>query len=179
MRGSTRSGSGDSLTAKPRLEPLSVLSAVAARTQRVRLGTAVLLGALRHPVLLAHAAATDRPDLGGPAGPGASALAGRSTMLSGRSGGTPESTPPAEPHVSRKWCSCIKRLTSGETVTFDGRHFSMQDVSIAPVSPNTGGVRVLVACHWRAGRDRQFRRAAELGDGYISISDYPDEYRER
>src|SRR5919106_4997671 len=49
---------GDSLTAKPRLEPLSTLAAVAARTQRVRLGTAVLLMALRHPVLLAQTMAT-------------------------------------------------------------------------------------------------------------------------
>ena len=49
---------GDSLTAKPRLEPLTVLAAVAARTRRVRLGTGVMLGALRHPVLLSHAAAT-------------------------------------------------------------------------------------------------------------------------
>ena len=49
---------GDSLTAKPRLEPLSVLAAIATRTKRVRIGTAVMLGALRHPVLLAHSAAT-------------------------------------------------------------------------------------------------------------------------
>ena len=45
---------GDSLTAKPRLEPLAALSAIAARTSRVRLGTAVLLMALRHPLLLAQ-----------------------------------------------------------------------------------------------------------------------------
>ena len=49
---------GDSLTAKPRLEPLSTLTAIAQHTDRVRLGTAVLLAALRHPVHLAHQAAT-------------------------------------------------------------------------------------------------------------------------
>ena len=49
---------GDSLTAKPRLEPLSTLTAVAQHTDRVRLGSAVLLAALRHPVHLAHQAAT-------------------------------------------------------------------------------------------------------------------------
>ncbi len=49
---------GDSLTAKPRLEPLSTLAAVAACTKRVRLGTAVLLAALRHPVLLAQTMGT-------------------------------------------------------------------------------------------------------------------------
>ena len=49
---------GDSLTAKPRLEPLTTLSAIASRTSLVRLGTAVMLGPLRHPVSLAHAATT-------------------------------------------------------------------------------------------------------------------------
>src|ERR1700756_3449805 len=49
---------GDSLTARPRHEPLTLLAAVAARTQRVALGTAGLLPALRHPLLLAHAVAT-------------------------------------------------------------------------------------------------------------------------
>ena len=49
---------GDSLTAKPRLEPITALTAVAAHTNRVRLGTSVLLPALRHPVLLAQAVGT-------------------------------------------------------------------------------------------------------------------------
>src|SRR5689334_1355423 len=45
---------GDSIVAKPRLEPLTTLAYAAAITTRVRLGTAVLLPALRHPVVLAH-----------------------------------------------------------------------------------------------------------------------------
>ena len=49
---------GDSITARPRHEPLTLLAAVAARTRRVRLGTAVLLPALRQPVVLAHLVAT-------------------------------------------------------------------------------------------------------------------------
>ena len=35
---------------------------------------------------------------------------------------------------------------------------------------------MLIACHWRAGKEDQFRRAARLGDGFISISDTPEEY---
>jgi len=49
---------GDSLTARPRHEPLAILAAVAARVPRIAIGTAVLLPALRNPVLLAHQAAT-------------------------------------------------------------------------------------------------------------------------
>src|SRR5262245_53785768 len=45
---------GDSVVAKPRLEPLTTLGYLAGITDRVRLGTAVLLPALRHPVVLAH-----------------------------------------------------------------------------------------------------------------------------
>src|SRR2546422_10220633 len=45
---------GDSIGAKPRLEPLTTLAYLAGITERVRLGTAVLLPALRHPVVLAH-----------------------------------------------------------------------------------------------------------------------------
>ena len=45
---------GDSLLAKPRHEPLSLLAAIAARTKKLKVGTAVLLPVLRNPVLLAH-----------------------------------------------------------------------------------------------------------------------------
>src|SRR5215510_2372869 len=56
---------GDSLTARPRHEPLTLLAAVAARTRRVALGTAVLLPALRHPLVFAHLVATvDRVSAG-------------------------------------------------------------------------------------------------------------------
>jgi alkanesulfonate monooxygenase SsuD/methylene tetrahydromethanopterin reductase-like flavin-dependent oxidoreductase (luciferase family) len=49
---------GDSLLARPRGEPLALLAAIAAATRRVRLGTAVMLPLLRHPVSLAHQLAT-------------------------------------------------------------------------------------------------------------------------
>ncbi|HEY1935829.1 MAG TPA: LLM class flavin-dependent oxidoreductase [Acetobacteraceae bacterium] len=49
---------GDSLLARPRHEPLTLLAGVAGRVPRVELGTAVLLPALRNPVLLAHQVAT-------------------------------------------------------------------------------------------------------------------------
>src|SRR6516164_2878399 len=49
---------GDSLLARPRHDPLTLLAAVAARTQKVQLGTAVFLPALRNPMVLAHQLAT-------------------------------------------------------------------------------------------------------------------------
>src|SRR6202035_4775557 len=49
---------GDSLLARPRHDPLTLLAAAAARTKKVQLGTAVFLPALRNPVVLAHQLAT-------------------------------------------------------------------------------------------------------------------------
>jgi alkanesulfonate monooxygenase SsuD/methylene tetrahydromethanopterin reductase-like flavin-dependent oxidoreductase (luciferase family) len=49
---------GDSLTARPRHDPLTLLAGVAGRVPGLTLGTAVLLPALRNPVVLAHQVAT-------------------------------------------------------------------------------------------------------------------------
>ncbi len=49
---------GDSLLAKPRHDPITLMAAIAGRTKNVKMGTAVLLPMLRNPVLLAHQAAT-------------------------------------------------------------------------------------------------------------------------
>ncbi len=49
---------GDSLLARPRGEPMTLLAGVAGATTRVTIGTAVLLLLLRHPLSLAHALAT-------------------------------------------------------------------------------------------------------------------------
>jgi alkanesulfonate monooxygenase SsuD/methylene tetrahydromethanopterin reductase-like flavin-dependent oxidoreductase (luciferase family) len=49
---------GDSLLARPRGEPITLLAGVAGATTRVSLGTAVLLPLLRHPLSMAHALAT-------------------------------------------------------------------------------------------------------------------------
>ena len=166
---------GDSLTAKPRLEPLSTLTAVAMETERVRLGTAVLLPALRHPVHLAHQAAT------------VDFISGGRLILGAGVGGAFNDAQRSEwshagvnvrTRASRfeEVVEVVKRLTSGETLDFDGKHFTLESASIAPKSPQDGGVPFLIASHWRAGRDAQFARAARLGDGIICISDYPDEY---
>ena len=49
---------GDSLTARPRPEPLTLLSGIAIACPEVSIGTAALTGSLRNPILAAHAIAT-------------------------------------------------------------------------------------------------------------------------
>ena len=166
---------GDSLTAKPRMEPLTTLAAVAARTSRVRLGTAVLLAALRQPVLMSHVLGT--LDL----------ISGGRTVLAIGVGGAFNEDQQGEWRAAgvdasrragrlQELVEIVKRLGAGETVSFGGRHFDLDEVSMEPRPPQEGGVPILLACHWRAGLEAQFRRAARLGDGFIGISDTPEEY---
>ncbi len=166
---------GDSLTAKPRLEPLTALTAVAQHTSRVRLGTAVLLAALRHPVLLAHQAATldfisgGRLILGAGVGGAFNEAQRREWTAAGVD---------ARTRASRfeEVVGAVTTLTRGESVNLSGRHFELDEVATAPRSPQPAGVPFLIAAHWRAGREEQFVRVAKFGAGVISISDYPDEY---
>ena len=166
---------GDSLTAKPRLEPLSTLAAVAARTHRVRLGTAVLLAALRHPVLLAQTCAT--VDV---------ISQGRLVIAAGVGGAFNEAQvqeweaagvdPKGRASRLEELVEIIKGLGGGEPVDYSGKHFELNQVKMRPHPAQKGGVPFLLACHWRAGRPAQFQRAARLADGLISISDTPAEY---
>ena len=166
---------GDSLTAKPRLEPLTTLTAVASHTERVRLGTAVLLAALRHPVHLAHQAATLDFISGGRLvlGAGVGGAFNEAQQTEWENAGVDSKTRATR---FEEVVQLVRALTTGKPVTFSGEHFVLEDVQIAPASPQENGVPFLVAAHWRSGRERQFERVARLGSGVVSISDYPDEY---
>ncbi len=167
---------GDSLTAKPRLEPLTALAAVAARTSRVRLGTSVLLMALRHPVLLAQTLGT--VDL----------ISHGRLMIAAGVGGAFNAEQEGEwkaagvsarRRASRteEMVQIIKSLGRGETVDFSGRHFDLDSVTVKPWPVQQDGVPIYLACHWGArARDTQIKRAARLADGVISISDSPEEH---
>ena len=169
---------GDSLTAKPRLEPLSILAAIAAQTTRVRLGTAVLLMALRHPLLLSQTLGT--VDL---------ISQGRLLIAAGTGGAFNDeqkqewqSVGVKATHRARRleeMLQIIKCLNQGEQVSFQGRHFELESVVMRPKSVRSGGVPILLACHGRSqAREAQIQRAARWADGIISISDTPNEYRQ-
>ena len=166
---------GDSLMAKPRMEPLSILSALAARTNRVRLGTAVLLPALRHPVLLAQSLAT--ADL---------VSGGRLVIGAGVGGAFNDDQKrewiaadvPAEGRGRRfeEIIKIVQGLGSGRPFDFHGRDFDLDSALMRPVPTNPSGIPFLLGTHHRAQSKAQIRRAAQLGAGIISISDTPDEF---
>ena len=159
------------------MEPLTTLAAIATQTQRVRLGTAVLLGALRHPVLLAQMAGT--LDL----------ISGGRTVLAVGAGGAFNEAQQQEWRIAgvdprqrgrrlEEVMQVVKGLGGGFLESFQGRHFQLENVQMRPMQVQQGGVPVLFACHLRAKREAQFRRAARLGDGFISISEPPSEFAE-
>lgn len=166
---------GDSLTAKPRLEPLAVLGALATQTQRVRLGTAVLLAALRHPVLLAQTLATvDLLSRGRLViGAGVGGAFNEDQKREWRSAGL---SPKQRAGRLEEIVQIVQQLGSGEPVTFSGKHFELDGIRIAPSHTQKEGIPILLASHWRAQQEAQMFRAARLGDGLISISDTPEEY---
>src|SRR5213593_965336 len=128
---------GDSVTARPRHEPLTLLAAVAARTRRVRLGTAVLLPALRNPVVLAHVVGTlDR------------VAEGRVILGVGIAADTPAIRKefeavgvPLERRVGRflETLAICRALWSRDHVSFTGKHFALDDATVEPKPHRPGG----------------------------------------
>jgi alkanesulfonate monooxygenase SsuD/methylene tetrahydromethanopterin reductase-like flavin-dependent oxidoreductase (luciferase family) len=128
---------GDSVTARPRHEPLALLAAVAARTRRVRVGTAVLLPALRPPVVLAHVVATlDR------------VAEVRVILGVGIASDMPAIRKefeavgvPFERRVGRflETLEICRRLWRQDHVDFGGKHFTLQDVTMEPKPHRPGG----------------------------------------
>jgi probable F420-dependent oxidoreductase len=128
---------GDSLTARPRFEPLSILAAVAARTRRVALGTAVLLPTLRNPVLLAHAVASvDR------------IAEGRLILGVGLANKSPASQAefraagvPFEHRGGRlkELLHVCRALWSEDKVSFQGRFWQFDSVQVLPKPHRPGG----------------------------------------
>jgi probable F420-dependent oxidoreductase len=128
---------GDSLIARPRHEPLTLLAAVAARTKRVRLGTAVLLPALRNPVVLAQIVGTldriaeGRVILG--VGIAADAPAIRKEFAA--------AGVPWDRRVGRylETLEICRALWSRDGVSFSGKHFTLDNVTMEPKPHRPGG----------------------------------------
>jgi probable F420-dependent oxidoreductase len=128
---------GDSITARPRHEPLTLMAAIAARTRRVRLGTGVLLPALRPPVVLAHIVGTlDR------------VADGRVILGVGIAADMPAIRRefaavgvPWERRVGRflETLEICRALWSRDHVSFKGTHFTLDDVTMEPKPPRAGG----------------------------------------
>ncbi len=161
---------GDSILARPRLEPLTTLAAVASRTRDVKLGTAVLLPALRHPVILANELAN--LDL---------ICSGRLILGLGIAGN--------HPVVEEEFAACgvdfrhrigifeegvalMKQLWTGMEVTFHGRHFQIDGVRLGLRPTQDSGIPLWLA----GGVDNALRRVLQLGDGWFPLPNSPETF---
>jgi probable F420-dependent oxidoreductase len=139
------------------LEPLELLTWVAALTGRVRLGTAVMLGAYRQPVLLAKAAATldylsdGRLSLGLSIGGTAAEYASLGVAMRQRVGRLLEGA------------ALMRELWRDDDVSFAGRYVSVQHASIHPKPAQAHGVPLYFGATGEAMR----QRAAQHADGWI------------
>lgn len=165
---------GDSLLARPRHEPLTLLAGVAARTRRTTLGTAVLLPALRHPLLLAHAVATlDR------------LAEGRLVLGVGIGPDTPgvrrEHEAAGVPFAERvgrfvEGLALCRRLWAGGDgpVSVEGRYWTVREARLLPGPHQPGGPPV-----WMGGSaPGTLRRTGTMADGWFPLGPTAAAFRE-
>ena len=154
---------GDSITSKPRLEPLTIMSALAARTQRVRIGTAVMLTALRHPVHLAHALATVDNVSNGRVILGAGAGRGDNQMYVDEHDAV--GVPVAErADRMEEGIRIMRKLWAEENVSFESDHYPLSGVTLEP-QPVQEPLPIWISSNWV---QRGLRRVAQLGDAWIT-----------
>ena len=147
-------------------DPLILLSLAAGCTERIRLGTAVYLLSLRHPVAVARMAAT------------LDMLSGGRLTLGVSLGGWPESgtipsgideyqamNSPKAQRVGRfeEGMAVLRRLWTETDVTFHGRYYHLEGANVSPKPPQRGGVSLPVG----ATAEPALRRAGRIGDGWI------------
>jgi alkanesulfonate monooxygenase SsuD/methylene tetrahydromethanopterin reductase-like flavin-dependent oxidoreductase (luciferase family) len=163
---------GDGPLARPRHDGLLMLAALAACTERVALGTAVLLAALRPALLLAQAASTlDQ------------IAAGRLILGVGAGFPFPETerqfAAVGVPYAGRlgrmtETIAAIRELWArpGESCYFAGRHIALNGVALEPGPRRAGGPPV-----WLAGAgERAERRVGEIADGWLPYLPSAEEY---
>ena len=160
---------GDSVTARPRHDPLTLLAAVAARTRKAELGTAVLLPALRNPVLLAHQVATlDRLSEGRlilGIGIAADMPAIRREF---EAMGVPFDKRVGRMNEAMRLC---KALWTGQPVDWDG-YWTVKQGTVGPTPHRPGGPPLWFGGGLPAGRARTGR----LYDGWFPNLPTPEEY---
>jgi probable F420-dependent oxidoreductase len=138
------------------LEPLTLLGAAAAATQRIRIGTSVLLPGLRHPALLAKTIAT--LDF---------ISNGRVTLGVGFGSRENDFTAVEVPFEGRgsRAVECVqlmKRLWTEENVTHKGRFFNVQNLTLGP-RPIQNPIPIFTG----GSAEVSLKRAGTWGNGFI------------
>lgn len=158
---------GDSVTVldKARGDCLTALAALAARTEKIRLGAVPMLAALRNPVLLAHALATID-------------VISKGRVVIGVSVG------PVRDYIRRQFAACgvppeekagrlsecveiMRRLWSEKTIKYKGQYYKLNDVGILPHPAQPAGIPIWIVAD---RSENGFKRVARLGDGWVTLA---------
>ena len=147
---------GERLGDRPYYDALTTLTWIAARTERLRLGTSVLVLPYLHPMVLAKAVATLDVMSGGRVtlGVGVGSLPAENRAL-----GSDYATRGAYASESIR---VMRELWTAPEPSFAGRYFRFDGVRFSPKPLQPGGVPILVGGGSRAA----LARCARLGDGW-------------
>jgi F420-dependent oxidoreductase-like protein len=151
-------------------EGLTLLSAMAAHTERVRCGMLVLGVTYRHPAVVANMAATIDHVSGGrlELGIGAAWF-----ELEHDQYGIPFPRIGVRMDMLDEACRIMRSLWTQETTTFEGRHFQLKDARMEP-KPVQEHLPLVVG---GSGERRTLRIVAEHGDIWNSFFGDEDHYR--
>jgi probable F420-dependent oxidoreductase len=151
----------------PSPEAMMGLARLAALTERVRIGTSILLLPLYPPALVAKQIADlDR------------ATDGRVTLGVGVGGEYPQEFRACQIPLNERgrrtdeMIPLLRRLWTAEEITHDGHYYAMEDVRIHPAPAQAGGPPIVVA----GRKEPAMRRAATLGDGWFPYLYSPRRY---
>ena len=185
---------GDSLFSKPRFEPITLLSAISQRTERVKLGTACMVSGTRNPLYLALEWAT------------LDHLSNGRTIL-GTGMGNPEEGVRREyasqgfdfeqrAGIFEEGLAVLRQLWTEGKTDFHGKHFQFDDISfysgteMKPLTPVqnpppiwvVSNPRLTVGTKAEAQTERVIskaaRRIAKYGDGWMTCcrARHPEEF---
>jgi len=177
---------GDNLLSKPRIESIVTLSAIAAHTQTVKLGTICLASfPLRHPVLLAIQWAS------------LDVLSEGRTILAVCNGGSERFGPQfatelqamgvkSPERVGRvvEGIEILRRLWQEDRVTHQGKYYQFSDVEMLP-KPKQQPLPIYLAANPKPGQaddatvNRILRRVARHADGWQTDGTPVETFRER
>lgn len=176
---------GDNLLSKPRLEAIVTLSAIAARTKRVRLGTICFASfPLRHPLIVALQSAS------------IDVLSGGRYMMSACNGGGSSKGPQfaaelavmgvkSKERVERveEGIEILRLLWGAEPVTYHGKYYKLDNVDLQP-KPVQKQIPLTIAVNPPPDADpaiveNAMRRVARLSNGWQSDGTPPEVFRKR
>jgi alkanesulfonate monooxygenase SsuD/methylene tetrahydromethanopterin reductase-like flavin-dependent oxidoreductase (luciferase family) len=148
--------------------PLIALAAIAARTKRMKLGSAIALAPLYHPMRFAEECAVLDILSGGRLEMGLaigyrrreSAAFGVDFTKRGR--------------LFDEWLQIVTRLWAGEEVNFAGQHFTLTGARIMPPAP-----RGRIPLYIGSFSEKAMERVARYGDGFIGNGDLCDLYADK